>query len=350
MRSSSRLQEVDLLSADQALLSDRWARPVRYLRLSVTERCNYRCRYCAPAEGWPASDREAILSFEEIERLVRVFLSLGVSRVRLTGGEPLVRKGLPDLVARLAALSPRLELTMTSNGDLLDRFAAPLYNAGLRGLNVSLDCVDESRFSSLTGGGSLGQVIKGLESARRVGFEGIKLNAVATRELDPLDSLALCEWAWIQGYLPRFIEEMPIGELGERRHAPRQNASLRALISERYPLSRATDRGERRSLGPARYWVVQTGAFTGQRVGFIDPMSDDGFCARCNRVRLTATGGLRACLADDREVNLGGALRTGASDPDLIQLIKTAIYGKRSAHQLRDEVGAPAKAMIAIGC
>ena len=194
-----------------------------------------------------------MLDFEEIEGLVRVFLGLGVRRVRLTGGEPLVRRGLPKLIQRLAALSPELELAMTSNGHLLDRFAAPLYEAGLRGLNVSLDCVDEARFSSLTGGGSLSQVISGLEAAKRVGFKRIKLNAVATRELDPLDSLALCEWAWMQGYLPRFIEEMPIGQLGDRRHAPRQNASLRALIGERYPLHPAADGDETAGLGPARY-------------------------------------------------------------------------------------------------
>ena len=288
------------------------------------------------------------MSFEELERLVRLFVSLGVERVRLTGGEPLVRRELPLFISRLAMIPGLGRIAMTSNGELLRRFAEPLYQAGLRELNVSIDSLEENRFRSLTGGGSLAAVLDGIAAAQEAGFRKIKLNAVTLGPESIEEAMSLCEWAWLQRCLPRFIEEMPLGALERASAGARSNQELRQTLGARHPLRPAPTLGES-GLGPARYWEVQRGPFTGHRVGFIDPMSDSHFCAHCNRIRLTATGGLRACLADDREVELGAALRAGATDHDLIGLIKTAIYGKRERHRLHEAPESPRKAMIAIG-
>ena len=236
---------------------------------------------------------------------------------------------------------------MTSNGELLRRFAQSLYEAGLRELNVSIDSLEEARFTRLTGGGSLAAVLDGIAAAQEAGFHKIKLNAVTLGPESVEEAMSLCEWAWLQRCLPRFIEEMPLGVL-ERPSSGRSNLQLRQALDARHPLRPAPD-GEASGLGPAKYWEVQRGPFAGHQVGFINPMSDDHFCAHCNRIRLTATGGLRACLADDREVELGTALRAGATDHDLISLIKTAIYGKRERHRLHEPPETPRKAMIAIG-
>jgi len=317
-------------------LHDRWQRSVSYLRVSVTDRCNYACTYCAPLEGWSASKREELLSLEELYELIAVMVSMGVERVRFTGGEPLLRRGLTELIRRVSKLSGVKELALTTNAHLLERSAAELYEAGLRRLNVSLDTFDHDDFKRVTRGGELERVLRGLSAAREVGFEDIQINAVLTQDLpqEPSRWERFVRRCWSEGWTPRWIEVMPIGGL-EAQRSRLSNEELRAALTEPLKLSATAREGddEPRSVrGPARYLSTALTEHRGARVGFIDPLSDDGFCALCNRARLTARGGLRACLADDHEVDLKGPLRSGLHGPALRPFIDEALYGKRPQH------------------
>lgn len=338
----------------EPVLVDRFSRRVTYLRVSVTDRCNLRCVYCMPAEGLEFRPRRELLTFEELERVVRVFASLGVRRVRLTGGEPTVRRDLPDLVARLAAIDGIDELAMTSNGLLLERLAAPLREAGLGALNVSLDTLRPERFRQITRVGTLDAVERGLAAAREAGFENIKLNAVVMRGFNDDELVELADWAIARGLVMRFIEFMPIGgealgwSLGDGGCMPA--SEMRAVLASRYPHFEPAP-GYRPGLGPARYWLVR-GPSTppeGGRIGFISAVTEC-FCADCNRVRLTPEGGLRACLADDREVSLRDVLRSGGSDAALREAIFVALHGKRETHRFEEGVaGGTQRAMTTIG-
>ncbi|MFN3197927.1 MAG: GTP 3',8-cyclase MoaA [Bradymonadia bacterium] len=332
------------------VLTDRWQRRISYLRVSLTDRCNYRCGYCMPLMGWPKVPRDHLLTIEEIERFVGIMARLGLKRVRLTGGEPLLRRGVPDLVRHIAALEGIAQLAMTTNGHLLPRYVEQLYDAGLRGLNVSLDSFDTERFAQMTRGGDLEAVVKGLEAAGEAGFEGIKLNAVVIRGVNDHEVVDFCKRSWDAGWVPRFIELMPIGVL--ETYTPDQvvptDEMVQRLQSELSLASVGRPQGQVPN-GPAAYWAVTDGPYRGHKVGIISPMSDDGFCAACNRARLTARGGLRACLADDSEVSFLHMLRNRAPDDVIIEAIQAAVTGKRVAHRMRDLQTAPRSGMTGIG-
>lgn len=334
-------------------LVDPQARRVKYLRLSLTDRCNYRCTYCMPEDGIEHRPRSELLTLEELGVLVRAFAAWGVERVRLTGGEPTVRQGLVELVAELAEIhgaSGRLQVVMTTNGSRLRELAAPLRAAGLAGLTVSLDSLRADRFAAITRRDDLPGVLAGLDAAADAGFRGIKINTVAVRGFndDELGELAL--WAWERGHVPRFIEMMPMS--GGRLFVPGEllpAAEIRARIADAAGAPLVADSGEGvRGLGPASYWRVSAGPHAGRRVGVIAAMTEN-FCAGCNRLRVSATGELHNCLARDDTGDLRSALRP--HDPGLLAARVRAVLGhKQAGHEFqRDGRGGPEKPMIRIG-
>ncbi|MGE3545098.1 MAG: GTP 3',8-cyclase MoaA [Kofleriaceae bacterium] len=329
-------------------LVDGFARRIRYLRVSVTDRCNYRCSYCMPEQledQLAFAPRSAVLSFEEIGRLVRLFADLGVRKIRLTGGEPTVRKGIVDLVGRIAWVPGIEQVVMTSNGHLLAELAAPLAAAGLAGVNVSLDTLDADRFHRLTARGDLDRVLAGIDAAVAAGLK-VKTNAVALQGVNDGELVALCEDAWRRGAVPRFIEHMPMSE-GQlyRSDAQLSSAQIRRVLEQSLGTLVPSD-DQRRDGGPARYWRVGS---SGREVGVISAMTEH-FCDDCNRLRLTATGDLHACLGHDDAVSLRQILRTGGSDDDVVRAIASAVVGKRVGHAFETSGrGAPHKHMIGIG-
>ncbi len=331
-------------------LVDGFRRRIDYLRVSLTDRCNFRCSYCMPEHGMVFRRRAELLTFEEIERVVRVFAGLGVERVRLTGGEPTVRHGVVDLVARLAAVpgpgGESLRLVMTSNGDRFGELAGPLRAAGLREVNISIDTLDAQMFRELTKRGEIDAVIAGIDAALAAGLK-VKLNAVALRGVNDGELVDLCRFAWERGVLPRFIEHMPMsdGQIFDPSHRI-DAAEIRQRVSEAtgQPLRPVSPDGVH---GPARYWELDDGS--GRRFGIISAMSEH-FCDTCNRLRLTATGDLHACLAYDDALSLRDVVRKGGTDDDLRAAIEAAVAGKRVGHQFQfSGAGGPGKHMIAIG-
>ncbi|NBU27647.1 MAG: GTP 3',8-cyclase MoaA [Caulobacteraceae bacterium] len=325
--------------ADPAALTDLFARRVSYLRISVTDRCDLRCVYCM-SEKMVFLPKAEVLSLEELDRLASLFVGLGVRKLRLTGGEPLVRKGFLTLVERLArhlATGDLEELTLTTNGTRLAQFAGDLAGHGVRRINVSLDTLKPDLFSRLTRGGRLDQVLAGLEAAREAGLS-VKINTVALARDNAAEIPDLIQWAHGLGMDMTLIETMPMGEIDEDRTD--QYLSLetvrRDLASywrlEDLPLSTG---------GPARYVRI---AQTGGRLGFITPLSHS-FCEACNRVRLTCTGTLHTCLGQDDATDLRALMRAGATDEDLAGAIRTAVLGKPRGHDFRIAAGsAPAVA------
>ncbi len=313
-------------------LVDLQARDVRYLRVSLTDRCNFRCTYCMPAEGVDVVDRPSLLRFEEIVRLVRVFVSMGVRRVRLTGGEPLTRRGVVDLVRRIAAVPGVEDLAMTTNGFLLPTLAKPLRDAGLQRLNLSLDTLDAARFARMTRQGDLATVLAGLDAARDAGFEAIKLNAVMLRGENAAEAPDLVRFARDEGHVLRFIEYMPIGTddyWGPDTYISGQE--LRGVLG-----AAGWDVRPGASVaggGPARYWTArhQSGG-AGVSLGFITAVSDH-FCATCNRVRLSPVGTLRECLSTAGALSLRDMIRQGADDDALRVAIDAALHGKVDGHR-----------------
>nr|HEX4314238.1 GTP 3',8-cyclase MoaA [Kofleriaceae bacterium] len=331
-------------------LLDPYARRIRYLRVSVTDRCNYRCTYCMPeslAGEVEFQPRAALMSFEEIERVVAVFARFGVRKVRLTGGEPTVRRGIVDLVARLVRVPGIAQVVMTSNGHLLDELAAPLAAAGLAAINISLDTLDAARFTELTGRGDLARVQAGVAAARAAGL-AVKLNTVALRGVNDGELAALCRYAWMHGAVPRFIEHMPMsdGRLFEAAAELPARAIREALTAAFGPLAPARrDASTTGDAGPARYWTTGDG----HEVGIISAMTEH-FCDDCNRLRLTSTGELHACLGHDDAINLRDVVRAGGSDGDVVRAIAGAVSGKRVGHAFAlDGTGAPRKHMIRMG-
>jgi GTP 3',8-cyclase len=330
-------------------LLDGFARRIRYLRVSVTDRCNYRCTYCMPEElgdQLQFQPRSAVLSFEELERLVTLFARLGVRKVRLTGGEPTVRKGIVDLVRRIAAIPGIDQVVMTSNGHLLGDLARPLAGAGLQAINISVDTLDAERFAALTGRGDLARVLAGIDASIAAGLT-VKLNAVALRGVNDHELVALCEYAWARGAVPRFIEHMPMS--GGALYAAEAELSAaqirRTLEAALGPLVGSDRTG--RDAGPARYWRL-AGA-PDREVGIISAMTEH-FCDDCNRLRLTAVGALHACLGHDDAINLRDVMRRGGGDDDVVRAIAAAVTGKRAGHEFeRSGAGAPRKHMIGIG-
>lgn len=282
-------------------LVDRFGRTVTYLRLSVTDRCDFRCQYCM-AEEMTFLPRAQVLSLEELYQVGAAFAALGVNKIRLTGGEPLVRKNVLWLVAALAQLPGVDTLALTTNGARLVELAQPLKDAGLTHLNISLDSLDPARFKQLTRTGDLSRVLAGIAAAQAAGFRRVKLNAVILRSINLADVVPLVRYAVQQQLDISFIEEMPLGAVGHVRSDEFvASAQLRQIIAEAFDLVPS----EHVSGGPAVYWQVQ-GAAT--RVGFISPHSAN-FCASCNRVRVTAEGRLLLCLGNEHSVDLRQILR-----------------------------------------
>src|SRR3954451_22851987 len=289
-------------------LEDAHGRLLGDLRVSVTDRCNFRCRYCMPAEGLPWMEREQILSFEEIERLVRLLVGMGIEDVRLTGGEPLVRRDFPHLVEMLARVDGLRDLSLTTNGFLIERHADALVAAGIQRVNVSIDSLARDRFFQITRRNALARVLAGLEAiAAHPEVRPVKVNAVAMRDFTEDEVLRFCELARSTDYVVRFIEFMPLdGDRAWKPDAVLTGAEIRRIIETAYPL----DEVPREPHATARVFRFRDNA---GEIGFISPVSEP-FCGDCNRIRLTADGKLRTCLFSMHETNLREPLRAGATD------------------------------------
>jgi cyclic pyranopterin phosphate synthase len=303
------------------VLTDGFGRVHDDLRLSVTDRCNLRCAYCMPEDPvW--FPREHLLSFEEIGRVAAVLAGAGVRKVRLTGGEPLVRRDLPDLVRMLAGLPGIEDLSLTTNGVLLARHACALRESGLRRVNVSLDTLDPRRFARMTGRARLPEVLEGLRAAAGAGLSPIKINAVLLRGVNDDEAESLVDFAREQGCELRFIEVMPLDNHAAWDPARVvSGAELRQRIAARWPI--LPEIPEDPSAPATRYRFADGRG----RVGFVDSVTRP-FCGDCSRLRLTSDGRVRVCLYDDREVDLRGPLRSGATDEALLSLVRQALAGK----------------------
>jgi cyclic pyranopterin phosphate synthase len=324
-------------------LLDGHGRRIGDLRVSVTDRCNFRCQYCMPAEGLPWLERSQILTFEEIERLVGLLTTMGVKDVRLTGGEPLVRKQFPELVAKLARL-PVDDLSITTNGYLLERDADALAAAGLRRINVSIDSLQRDRFYAMTRRDALPQVLRGLEAiARHPTIRPIKVNAVAMRGFTEEEALPFAEFARHTSFQVRFIEFMPLdADHAWTEDAVLPGAELRDLIDAVHPL----EERPREPSATARVYRFRDGR---GEIGFVNPVSEP-FCADCNRIRLTAEGKLRTCLFSLHETDLRGPLREGASDDELERIVRDAVWRKELKHHVGEPgFRQPPRTMSAIG-
>ena len=308
------------------MLQDGHSRTIDYLRLSITDRCNLRCRYCMPAEGVPQLDHTDILSYEEIRRFVAIAAAAGISKVRITGGEPLVRKGVTGLVGSLAKSSPLLDLSLTTNGILLSRFAAELKEAGLLRVNVSIDSLNPDIFRELTRGGDLDQALDGLRAALDAGLHPVKLNVVLLKGVnDSPEALgAFIRMAQEQPVFVRFIEYMsPRGEMDASNFVSVEEVR-RALRS----FGKIRESEAPVGAGPARYLELE-----GMRgkIGLISPVSSH-FCLTCNRLRLTSDGKLKPCLLSDLEVDVRGLLRSGAGDEQVLEAIRSCLAAKPRQH------------------
>ena len=327
-----------------APLLDAHGRRISDLRVSVTDRCNFRCQYCMPAEGMAWLDRDEILSFEEIERLVSLFVSLGIEEVRLSGGEPLARRNFPALVEMLAGIDGLQDLALTTNGYFLERDAEALVRAGIQRVNVSIDSLQRDRFFQITRRDTLPQVLRGLEAiGRHREVQPVKVNAIAMRDFTEDEVLRFCEFARSTDYQVRFIEFMPLD--ADRAWTPEAvltGEEIRQLIEPHFAL----DEVEREPAATARVFRFSDGQ---GEIGFINPVSEP-FCADCNRIRLTSDGKLRTCLFSIHETDLRGPLRDGASDAKLEELIRNAVWRKELKHHVGEPgFRPPPRTMSAIG-
>ncbi|MBO2609791.1 GTP 3',8-cyclase MoaA [Shewanella algae] len=310
-------------------LSDGFGRKIEYLRLSITDRCDFRCIYCM-SEDPCFLEREQVLSLEELAFIGRAFTELGVSKIRLTGGEPLVRSDCDRLVAQLAALPGLKDLSMTSNGSRLAKLAPALKAAGLNRLNISLDTLKSELFTTLTRNGKLERVLKGIDVAKAAGFDRIKINAVILKGRNENEIIDLLEYCRKKQLDIAFIEEMPLGVM-EERSLPRHMSSsdVREIINQRWPLSLSS----KRTGGPARYYSMADSPI---HIGFISPHSHN-FCHECNRVRVTAEGRLLLCLGNEHSLDLKQIIRSHPGDIDVLkQAIFEAIQRKPKEHHFDD--------------
>jgi len=307
-------------------LIDGHGRQISYVRLSVTDRCDFRCSYCM-AEDMTFLPRRQVLSLEEIARVARVFVGLGVSKLRVTGGEPLVRKDVAQLFEALGRLSGLRELAVTTNGSQLSSYAPVLRQAGVTSLNISLDTLDAHRFKAMTRVGNLADVLAGIDAAVAQGFPRIRLNAVVLRHSNDQDIRSLVRFAVARGVDIAFIEEMPLGHVN-LAGKPLSFMSSDAVYNEVAREFELTPEPAPEHAGPARYWRI---AGTASRMGLISPHSNN-FCASCNRLRVTAEGRLLLCLGNEHSISLRDLLREGASDEELTEAIRTALNEKPERH------------------
>lgn len=308
---------------------DQYARDINYLRVSVTDRCNLRCTYCMPKKGVSLLGHDDILSYEELLRIIAVAARQGITKVRITGGEPLVRRGVVAFIAALQAIPGLADISLTTNGILLEDCAAPLFAAGIRRINVSLDSLDAEKYARITRGGDLQAVLRGIRKAREVGFSPIKINIVAIRGVNDDEIAAFARLTLENAYQIRFIELMPLGEAGDENSGRFiSNTAVRERIETLGALAPVAD-ARQKSAGPAQLFRLPDGV---GEIGFISPVSRH-FCATCNRLRLTADGHLRACLLADDEVDLKPLLRSGA-DGEIGRAIAGVIARKPRQHQI----------------
>ena len=324
-------------------LSDSFQRPINYLRISVTDRCNLRCVYCMPAEGVELMSHEDILTYEEIHTVARAAAELGINKVRLTGGEPLVRSGLSELIRMLAQIDGIDDISLTTNGTLLSHYAAELKRAGLQRVNVSLDTLKPDKFSLITRSNlALDDVLAGIEAARSVGLDPVKLNMVVVSGVNDDEILDFTAKTIDEGWHVRFIEFMSLGGVGSSNSRFTSVSEMRKRLEQVGELQPCLpDVGN----GPARYFRFPNARGT---VGFITPVSEH-FCFHCNRLRLTADGRLRLCLLAEDEIDLRQSLRSGASLAELKQLIKAAAADKPLRHRLAEGLTSKDRPMTQVG-
>lgn len=319
---------------------DSFERPISYLRISVTDRCNFRCLYCRPAGGISLRRSHEILRYEEIERVARAAASLGINKVRLTGGEPLVRKGVVDLVEMLASIPGIDDISMTTNGALLANYAQGLAQAGLKRVNVSLDSLKEEHFREITRGGRLNDTLAGIDAARKAGLSPIKVNMVVVQGLNDDETLDFAGLSR-EGWHVRYIELMPLGPGVDWRGLSVEEIreEIESHLGSLEPAK--VDLGG----GPARYYRLPGAQGT---IGFIAPLSEC-FCEGCNRLRLTADGRLRPCLLSDEEIEIKPPLRRGATLEELREIISQGAHMKPSGHRLAERVWPQERTMSEIG-
>lgn len=327
-------------------INDAYNRPINYLRVSVTDRCNLRCVYCMPEDGVEACGHEDLLTYEEIAFVVRAAAGLGLSKVRLTGGEPLVRLGFANLVRMVASVPGIDDVAVTTNGILLAQKARELAAAGLRRVNVSLDSLRPERFAQITRRDALPHVLAGIDAAHAAGLAPVKINTVVVRGMNDDEVAEIARTTLERDWHVRFIELMPVGESAswaDQGYMP--TAEIKALVETVGELQPVGHEAPGAGAGPARYYRLGEARGT---VGFISPVSEH-FCFQCNRLRLTADGRLRPCLLSDRETDLRGPLRAGASVQEVAEIITAAVMLKPEAHRLALHESPHGRTMSQIG-
>lgn len=318
-------------------------RTIDYIRISVTDRCNLRCVYCMPENGVDLLKHQDMMTFEEIYNLVNALVPLGIKKIRLTGGEPLVRKGIENLISMLRSIPEIEDITLTTNGILLEEMAEGLKKAGLTRINVSLDSLDENRFNQVTRWGSLDKVLKGIDKAIEIGLKPVKINVVAIKGFNDDEFINFIDYAFKKEVQVRFIELMPIGESDHDaflKHYP--ISEIKELIETKYELVATS---EIKTNGPAENYKIIGGIGS---VGFIGALSHK-FCSTCNRLRLTADGKIRPCLYMDLEYDVLKLIRSGASDDELRNFISEIILGKPEGHNMEEGWGNQRRRMSQIG-
>ncbi len=314
-------------------LVDSYGRRIKSMRISITDKCQFRCTYCMPAEGLPWLKKAEILSYEEIERIARVAVNIGIEQIRLTGGEPLVRRDVPELVRKLRQIEGLKSLSLTTNGVLLKQLAGPLAEAGLTRINVSLDSLVPEKFAQLTRRDQLHRVLEGLEELEKYpSIHPIKINAVAMRGYTEEEVLSFAEFARRKAYVVRWIEFMPLdADQIWRKEDILTGAEIKAIIEAEYGTLVPITGGDPSET--ARRYTFSDGI---GEVGFINPVSEP-FCASCDRIRLTADGQLRTCLFATEETDLRSVVRSGASDDVLAETIRRAVWNKELKHYIGDK-------------
>ncbi len=327
------------------MLVDTYGRVATDLRVSLTDRCNLRCSYCMPPEGLDWLPTPEVLTDDEVVRVIRVAVGLGVTEVRFTGGEPLLRRGLVDIVTQVAALAPRPRMSLTTNGIGLARVAAALEAAGLDRVNVSLDTLDREKFVRLAHRDRLADVLEGLAAADAAGLRPVKVNAVLMRGVNDVEAVALLRWCLDRGYELRFIEQMPLdAQHGWDRAQMATADEILAHLSEAFSLT--AEGSQIRGSAPAETWLVDGGP---GRVGVIGSVTRP-FCGACDRVRLTADGQVRNCLFARSESDLRAVLRSGGDDEAVAEVLRASLWAKHAGHGINDPAFLqPSRPMSAIG-